>query len=323
MATNESLDTTATVIIGQKVRPGCESAFEEWQKDLNHEAAAFPGFIGAEINPPTAVQPDWVVVYRFDSIAHVLAWQNSAVRQDRLARGAQYFDGPATQQVLGGRAQHRNQLVTVTVSHRISPENVDDFLAWQERLRQAESGFSGFRGSEIFRPVADDGEDWTTLYRFDSAAELEKWLNSDERRLLLAEGAKFSDFQTNTINSSFGSWFSFDNDNPEIPPPSKLKEALAVWVGLYPTVVLLALALSPLHMPLWIGMLVGNLLSSVLMGFITMPRYVNPLLKSWLYPTTQAHGAKTNWRGGVIIATAMGSWAVLFYVVTRVLWHLP
>ena len=67
--------------------PGCEQAFEAWQLDMNAAAATYPGFLGAEINPPTAVQPDWVVVYRFDSVAHVQAWINSATRQERLDRG--------------------------------------------------------------------------------------------------------------------------------------------------------------------------------------------------------------------------------------------
>ena len=125
MDTKKPTDTAATVIIGQTVRAGSEQAFEEWQKDLNREASKYPGFLAAEINPPTAVQPEWIVVYRFDSIAHVQAWINSATRQERLAAGQEFFDGPGTQQVLGGGARHTDPLVTVAVSHHVPPENVD------------------------------------------------------------------------------------------------------------------------------------------------------------------------------------------------------
>ena len=110
---------------------------------MNREASKYPGFLGAEINPPTAVQPDWVVVYRFDSIAHVQAWINSA-----HAAGAtrppvsSIFDGPGTQQVIGGGARPADPLVTVVVTHRVKPEDVDEFLAWQDRLRLAESKFT-------------------------------------------------------------------------------------------------------------------------------------------------------------------------------------
>ena len=100
MDAKKTSDTAATVIIGQKVRPGREREFEAWQQDMNHEASKYPGFLGAEINPPTAVQGDWGVVYRFDSVAHVQAWINSAARQDRLLRGQELFSGPGTQQVL-------------------------------------------------------------------------------------------------------------------------------------------------------------------------------------------------------------------------------
>jgi uncharacterized protein len=323
MDTKKPTDTAATVIISQQVRPGSEHAFEEWQKDLNREASKYPGFIAAEINPPTAVQHDWVVVYRFDSVAHVQAWINSATRQERLAEGQQYFDGPGTQQVLGGGGRQVDQLVTVVVTHRVSPEDVDEFIAWQDRLRLAESKFPGFRGTELFRPVEGIQDEWTALYRYDNAADLEKWLVSKERQILLAEGEKFSDFHSRTIDSSFGSWFAFDEHGSEAPPPSDTKTSIAVWVGLYPTVVLLTLALMPLKMPLWLGMLVGNLFSSFIMSFVTMPYYVNPLLKHWLRPPPNVPEAQTNWRGIGIVAAVMGFWVVVFYLITKVFWRLP
>ncbi|MCP9272103.1 antibiotic biosynthesis monooxygenase [Mycolicibacterium arenosum] len=316
MDLKKSAGTAATVIIGQKVRPGCEQEFEAWQVDVNSKAAAYPGFLGAEINPPTAVQSDWVVVYRFDSVAHVQAWINSATRQDLLASGERFFDGPGTQQVISGGARPTDQLVTVVVTHRVAPEYVDDFLAWQERLRLAELKFDGFRGTELFRPVEGVQDEWTALYRYENAADLDKWLISEERRALLAEGEKFSDFQSRTIDNSFGSWFAFDDQGNEAPPPSDFKTSIAVWVGLYPTVVLLTLALSPLHMPLWLGLLIGNLISSFAMSFITMPFYVNPLLKHWLRPPPNAPVARTNWRGLGICVVALATWTVIFYFVT-------
>jgi antibiotic biosynthesis monooxygenase (ABM) superfamily enzyme len=316
-------DNAATVIIGQKVRPGSELKFEAWQQDMNREASKYPGFIGAEVNGPTSVQPDWIVVYRFDSVAHVQAWINSATRQERLAGGQQYFDGPGTQQVVGGGARKADALVTVVVTHRVSREQVEDFLAWQERLRLAESAFEGFRGTELFRPVEGVQDEWTTLYRYDNAENLDKWLISNERRELLAEGAMFSDFHSRTIDNSFGSWFAFDERGNEAPPPSDVKTSIAVWVGLYPTVVLLSLLLSPLHMPLWLGLLIGNLFSSMLMTFLTMPYYVNPLLKHWLRPPPNVPAAKSNWRGIGIAVAALAFWTVVFYLVTRVFWHLP
>ncbi|MFD1815629.1 antibiotic biosynthesis monooxygenase [Rhodococcus gannanensis] len=318
----EHTGDTATVIIGQRVRPGFESEFKAWQQEINVEASRYSGFLGAEITEPTAVQPDWVVVYRFDSVAHVQAWINSSTRQERLVRGQHLLDGPATQQVVAGGSRPSDQLVTVVVTHRVDPGSVDEFLAWQDRMRVAEGRFEGYRGSELFRPVEGVQDEWTALYRFDTAANLLTWITSDERKRLLYEGAAFHEFTSRTVDGSFGSWFSFDEKSGE-KPPSETKTAIAVWVGLYPTIVLLSLALSPLKMPLWLGLLVGNLVSSFVMSFVTMPYYVNPLLGRWLRPRSDAPALRTNLRGLGIVAVAMVFWAVVFYLVTRRFWTLP
>jgi len=315
-------DAAATVIIGQRVRAGKADEFERWQHDLNLAAGEHPGFLAAEVTAPTDVQPDWVVVYRFDSVTHLRSWLNSPTRQEHLLRGAELFDGPATQQVLSGGAKVEEPLVTVVVSHRVNPELVDEFLAWQERVGQKEASFPGFRGTELFRPIEGVQEEWTAMYRFDTAAHLDAWLQSDARRQLLEEGGRFSDYELRTIDNSFGSWFAFDEQGNAAPPPSEIKSAIAVWAGLYPCVVILSLLLSPLKMPLWLGLLVGNLLSSLVMSFVVMPRYVNPALGWWLRPKPGAPG-NTNVKGLGLVLAMNGIWLVVFYLVTAQFWTLP
>ena len=166
-------------------------------------------------------------------------------------------------------------------------------------------------------------EEWTALYRYDSADDLDRWLVSDERKQLLAEGEKFADFQSRTIDNSFGNWFAFDEHGHESPPPSDVKTSIAVWVGLYPTVVLLSLMLWPLKMPLWLNLLVGNLCSSFAMTFLTMPYYVNPLLKHWLRPPANVPKSRPTGAASASSVAALAFWTVVFYLVTRVFWHLP
>ncbi|GFE16648.1 hypothetical protein Sgleb_46950 [Streptomyces glebosus] len=323
MTTEKPAGTEATVIIGQKVRAGLEREFEAWQEDVNAAAAGYAGFLGAEISRPTSLQPDWVVVYRFDSIAHLQAWINSATRQRHLDRGRKYLDGPATQQVVSGGTQTPDPLVTVVVTHRVHPDHVEAFLAWQRRMDEEESSFEGFRGTELFRPIEGLQDEWTTLYRFDSAEHLDAWLTSGRRKEVLAEGEKFHDFRMRTIDNSFGSWFAFEKNGREAPPPSETKTSVAVWVGLYPTVVLLTLALSPLKLSLWLNLLIGNLLSSFIMSFVTMPFYVNPLLRRWLRPRPEAPRARTNLAGLGLVTGVMVFWAAVFFLVTTQIWHLP
>ncbi|MFG2639386.1 antibiotic biosynthesis monooxygenase [Streptomyces sp. NPDC048370] len=323
MTTKRFEDTAATAIIGQKVLPGAEREYEMWQEDVNAAAAHYAGFLGAESSPPTPLQPDWVVVYRFDSIAHLQAWINSATRQSFLDSGRKYFDGPATQQVVSGGTEPTDPLVTVVVTHRVHPHSVDDFLAWQRRMTQEESRFEGFRGTELFRPIEGLQDEWTTLYRYDNAEHLDAWLMSAERQELLAEGKRFDDYKLRTIDNSFGSWFAFEENGKDAPPPSETKTSIAVWVGLYPTVVLLSLALHPVGMPFWLGLLVGNLLSSFLMSFVTMPHYVNRLLGRWLRPPPEESRTRTHLIGLGIVTVVMAFWAGLFYLITTQIWTLP
>jgi antibiotic biosynthesis monooxygenase (ABM) superfamily enzyme len=322
MTSEELVDNVATVIIGEKVRPGCEQAFLSWQQGLNSAASHYPGFIAAEINPPSPSQSQWSLIYRFDSLPNLRAWINSATRQDRLAEGRRYLDGPPTQQVVTGGASPPDTLVTAVVTHRVPPEHVDEFLSWQERLRLAENKFPGFRGSEIFRPIEGVQDEWTALYRYDSAADLDRWLTSAERQQLLDEGKRFSDFQLRTIDNSFGSWFTFEEDGGQAHTPSELKTVIAVWVGLYPTVMLLALATAPAKLPVWLDRLFSNLLGSFVMTFVTMPFYVNPLLKRWLHRDLHAPKTATNVRVALLITAVMVFWAALFWLVTTVFWKL-
>ena len=207
MQTQNVTESAATVIIGQHVRRGAEKEFLTWQHGLNDAASSYPGFIGAGVTAPTDGQSEWVVIYRFDSAANLRAWLNSAARMDRLAIGEQYLDGPATQQIVGGTPTPADQLVTVVVTHRVRPEDVDAFLTWQERLRLAESKFRGYRGAELFRPIDGVQDEWTAMYRYDTAADLEAWLTSDERKQYSSKARSFtvSSYGPSTIRSAAGS----------------------------------------------------------------------------------------------------------------------
>ena len=98
---------------------------------------------------------------------------------------------------------------------------------------------------------------------------------------------------------------------------------IAVWVGVYPTVVLIALALWPLKLPLWSNLLIGNLLSSLALSYFVMPFFVNPLLKNWLRPPPDVSVTKTNWRGFALIVVVMTLLSAFFYLVTKVFLHMP
>jgi antibiotic biosynthesis monooxygenase (ABM) superfamily enzyme len=90
---------SATVVIAQSVRPKKEDEYLRWQAEITAACRTFPGFEAAEIVPPfPGVQDDCVVVFRFDSPAHLDAWLRSDARHALLARGESLFGGVARQQ---------------------------------------------------------------------------------------------------------------------------------------------------------------------------------------------------------------------------------
>lgn len=301
------------LIIGRRIHEERRDDYLAWEHRITAAAARFPGYRSAEVKPPSGIQPDWVIVYKFDSALHLRNWLDSAVRQRLLDEAADIFDGPATQQVISQGSEITDPLVTAVVTNRIAEDQVDAFLAWRQKMAKAESTFPGFRGSEVFRPIVGVQEEWTTVYRFDTAEHLDAWLTSPQRHALLGE-AHFGDYQLRKIDQSFGNWFTFEGSRPQ--PPSDFKTSIAVWLGLYPTVVMLTLLTTPLHMPFWLAMLVGNLLSSFVMSFITMPYYANPILRWWLTAPPSPRASATDIRGIALVLGINALWAIVFFLLT-------
>ena len=196
MDTKKPTDTAATVIIGQRVRAGSELEFEAWQEDMNREASKYPGFLGAEINPPTAVQPEWVVVYRFDSIAHVQAWINSAHAAGSTGRGsavlrrARHPAGSRWRRAAHGSPRHRRRHPPREPGERRGlPRLAGPAARWRRASSRASAAPSCSARSRVFR--RNGPRSTATRTRPTSTSGL----SPKERQDLLAEGAKFSDFQ--------------------------------------------------------------------------------------------------------------------------------
>lgn len=315
MTTEPSGDVAgpALLIIGQPVRRGREQQYQEWEKTIIAAASRYPGYRGVEVKPPNDIQQDWVIVYKFDSVPNLRNWLNSSTRQTLLNEARELFDRPGTVQVIARDGEIADPLVTVMVTNRVAEDREKQFLAWRETMAEAESRFPGFRGSEVFRPIKGVQEEWTTIYRFDTAEHLDAWLTSKERRRLLAD-SPFGDFTLRTIDESFGSWFTFDGASAR--QPSSFKTSIAVWFGLYPTVVLLTMLAAPLHLPFWLGMLVGNLVSSFVMSYVTMPYYGTRILRWWLNPSPTARQPWTDLKGLALVLAVNAMWALIFSVAT-------
>lgn len=311
----------ATVVVAQPMKRGHDQDVRRWQEDVNRIVAAFTGYLGNDV-AASGDADEWTVIYRFDSKPHLMSWLASPERDEVLGRGADLFDGPASQHVL--IRDNDAEMVTVVVSHPVDSADQDAFLAWQGRVTDAERQFPGFRGAELFRPVAGVQDEWTALYRYDTDEHASAWLESDERKQLLQEGKRFKDFELHRISSPFGSWFAPPGGDEKGGGPAHWKTALSVLVGLYPTVVLLTLAISEIWpgAQLWESLLVGNICSVLLLTWVVMP-VVTRALRFWLVPDRDVASARFDVIGAVVSITLLTLAALVFWLCTTQIWHLP
>lgn len=92
-----------TVVICRKIRPGKEAEFEPWLRGVCQEALKFPGHMGVNvIRPAEAGSREYVLTFRFDTYAHLAAWESSDVRAAWLARAEPFTEGAVRRKVVTG-----------------------------------------------------------------------------------------------------------------------------------------------------------------------------------------------------------------------------
>lgn len=276
---------SATVVIAQHVRPGQEQEYRRWQTEINDQCRTFPGFEGAEIVPPVpGVQDDSVVVFRFDSAEHLDGWLRSEARQTLLARGEALVAGSARQHVIAAAAPSG---VGIVVSTRVKSGREAEYRQWQGTIDKEAARFPGFMGNEVFPPVPGLQDEWVVVIRFDSPANLQKWLESEVRRRLNDEAARLWDeARVESFGGGFPGWFTpgaLRSGGAALPP--NWKQAMTVLLALYPTVMLLNLSLSPrlTGVPFALQIFVSNAVGTVLLTWLVMP-LVTRALSFWLTP---------------------------------------
>jgi hypothetical protein len=202
--------------------------------------------------------------------------------------------------------------VTVVATHHLRSGEEAEFQHRMREMMQAESRFPGYRGSELIAPVPGVQDNWLTLIRFDNDAHMRSWLDSTERRELLAGLQPTVDrVDVRQAGGSFGAWFAPAETGQAAPP--NWKQAMTVLLTLYPTVMVLTLFLSP-HLPLSMstGMFVSNVVSVAALTWLLMP-LANRALTRWLAPEASA---RTTALGSALLVVLYALMIVLFAVTT-------
>jgi antibiotic biosynthesis monooxygenase (ABM) superfamily enzyme len=177
--------------------------------------------------------------------------------------------------VIAGEAEMASAIITES----IPPDRKDDYLRWVRGINRAAESFHGYRETNVFPPLADDGREWITIIHFDTRADLESWLGSDVRAEWVERFRRdFGDFALHRVQGGLSSWFS----QQRLPG---WKMALTVLLALYPIVMLISLVIMPWlsRLPLAASLLIGNMISVSALQWIFMPT-LNRGLAFWLKP---------------------------------------
>jgi hypothetical protein len=282
----------AGVVTKVQVRSGANEPFGSWQARLSTTVASFPGFVNAEVIPPTPpLQRDWVIVQRFRSPEFLRAWRESGERRLLWDEAKDLIDpeesaGPRDEDVGTPQLPCR---VTDVITTRLKDGKDDEYLKWAQEIQQAQARFPGYQGIYI-QPPSDIQQDfWTTLLRFDTLVHLQDWLTSSERLRLLQRAEPLIDREeSHQLMSSFAGWF---------------------------LVMLEMRWLNPLFIGwnLALATFIGNALTVSLLSWPLMPIAIRGL-GWWLSPKRDAPA----WT----MAAGLGSIAALYLLEVIVLWRL-
>ena len=175
--------------------------------------------------------------------------------------------------------------VTILVRRRVRPESHAAYEAWLQRLSEGTArDFPGYLGAEFHRP-ATLGNDYRSIFRFDSLPALEAFETSDFRTRMLAEAAPLfaADAAWERLT---GLEFWFDPPpGTRLPQPSPHRMALVLVVVVFALVFALTLTLGPLMAgwPLALRILLTVTIQVGLMTYVIMPR-LTPRLARFIYP---------------------------------------
>jgi len=208
----------------------------------------------------------------------------------------------------------RGARASSVIVQRIPPSAVEVFMEWQRGASAAAAQFPGYQTTEVY-PPSEGQQEWVVVLHFDDNKTLQNWIDSPKRVECLAKlPRELRDFDLKMVPSGFGSWFAGLSENG-VPLPH-WKMALTILFGLYPTVMLLALFLSPhtQHFGLAVSILIGNVVSVALLEWLGTPYIITPLTSRWLRANKKDQRGFSI-AGAAVILVALGVMTFLFSLI--------
>jgi len=180
--------------------------------------------------------------------------------------------------------------VTVVVTRKVKHGREADYEGWLKRLLGEAKSLPGYIGATIQRPPSDSAE-YTSVFRFDSVANLRKFEESEMRARYLREVADY--VEADAIWRKFTGlefWFS-PPKGAVIPQPSRSRMALILIGVVFGLVVSIGqlVAIVAGQLQFYVRLFVTISIEILLMTYVIMPR-VTKLLAKWIYPVPKFRG---------------------------------
>jgi antibiotic biosynthesis monooxygenase (ABM) superfamily enzyme len=193
--------------------------------------------------------------------------------------------GPSGAHAPAGAASQRDEPVTVLYSRRVKPGREADFEAWARDIVAAARQFPGHLGASVLD--APGSREYHILFNFADRGSLRAWLDSEERRRLLARVGELLETDRGLQQlTGLETWFKLPGSNvPTMKPPPRWKMWLVSLVAVYPLVLSFQALVVPrmAGLPLPLRALLFPLVLLTLMTFVVMPTATR-LLRRWLGP---------------------------------------
>lgn len=287
-----------------RVRPGRETEFAAWKARHDTALGKFPGFVSSDMTPSSKPGVnEWAILLSFRAREDASAWQQSKERAEILALGAPLFEAGNLGEVVKQSDEGRQPDTSVTevIFSKIKPGMEDAYREWTSRIQAAQARYPGYRGTFSQPPESEKGM-WTNIIRFDSAAQLEAWMEAPERSALLKEASAFVEHEQFTrLATSFPGLVPVDPATGKGPP--NWKTGMLVLLVLFPIVMLEMRFLSPvltaMGLHLAMSTFINNALGIVVMTYVTMPLAIRAF-RWWLFLKPESPSG-TTLRGTVLL----------------------
>jgi len=176
---------------------------------------------------------------------------------------------------------------TVVISHHVLDDKRHAYEDWLNEIGPICRSSLGNVDWQIVRPIPTLTDSYTVIVRFDTADNLKNWMESQDRKRLIAKIHPLLLRDDNYFIKS-GLDFLFAPENEKIKSPVRWKQYLITWSAIYPLSLIIPLILLPplrmMNIPpirLIDSFFVSGLIV-LLMVYLIMPYYTR-WIKKWLY----------------------------------------